>query len=287
MSSPAASLFCTAENPDGLRMRLGVASFHWNIDQAAIARQLIVSDNRVRPEEICDYLVGEAKHGPFAAVFIDTWQAFFDGKDANHPTEAVDFTRRFRPLTRLPGGPAVVIAAHPVKRASNDDLLPYGGGSTLNEVDGNLTLAPQRCGLLELGWQGKFRGLGFEPPLYRIEHLTSPDIVDNAGRQVAIPVMLPATVEDAEARETAHVNKDIGLLRALADNPSGSLSTWSAAAGMSRSKANRTLHYLARQKPNLARQTLGKWTLTKAGKEALDEPVKSETAFHSERRNGE
>jgi hypothetical protein len=268
-------------------MRLGVTSFHWNVDQAAIARTLIVSDNRVRPEEICDYLVGEAKHGPFAAVFIDTWQAFFDGKDANHPTDAVDFTRRFRPLTRLPGGPAVVIAAHPVKRASNEDLLPYGGGSILNEVDGNLTLAPQPCGLIELGWQGKFRDLGFEPPLYRMEHLMSPDIVDTAGRQVAIPVMLPATVEDAEARETGIVYKDTRLLRVLADNPSGYLSTWSAAAGINRSKANRTLHKLAKEKPSLTRQTLGKWTLTKAGKEALAEPAKGETTVSGSERNGE
>jgi hypothetical protein len=121
---------CTAENPDGLRMRLSVGCYLWIIDMDEVDRDLLISDNRVRPEEICAYLAREAKRGPFAGVFIDTWQAFFDGRDANNPTEAVNFTKRFRPLTALPGSPAVVIAAHPNKNAANDELIPSGGGST-------------------------------------------------------------------------------------------------------------------------------------------------------------
>jgi AAA domain len=166
--------FCTAENPDGVRMRFAVGASHWNIDQDAIDRDLLISDNRVRPEEICEHLAREAReHGPFTGIFIDTWQAFFDGRDANNPTEAVNFTKRFRPLTSLPGSPVVVIAAHPNKNASANDLIPSGGGSTLNEVDGNLALAMQPGGLIELGWQGKFRGYHFEPQPFRIEALQS------------------------------------------------------------------------------------------------------------------
>ena len=127
-------------------------------------------------------------------------------------------------------------------------------------------MAQQPSGLVELGWQGKFRGLNFEPQLYRIERFCSPDIVDVAGRQIAIPLMLPASIEDADARESAMAAKDTRLLRALADSPSGSLSTWAAATGMSRSKADRTLHRLAKAKPVLVRQALGKWTLTKPWK---------------------
>jgi hypothetical protein len=269
--------FCTAENPDDLRMRLSVASYTWNIDQAALGRSMIVSDNRVRPEEIREYLESEPEHGPFTLILIDTWQAYFDGRDANHPTEAVDFTRRFRPLTRLPGSPAVIIAAHPVKNAANDKLVPYGGGSTLNEVDGNFTLAKQSTGYFEFWWQGKIRGAHFEPLSYRIEKLTSPDIVDINGAQVAMPVMFPVTAEDVEAREASTANRDARLLRALAENPQGSLSTLAAAAGVSRSKADRTFHRLAKGKPALVRQTLGKWTLTNPGKEALKGPSEGET----------
>jgi hypothetical protein len=210
------------------------------------------------------------KHGPLTGIFIDTWQAFFDGRDANNPTEAVNFTKRFRPLTSLPGAPAVVIAAHPTKNANNDELIPSGGGSTLNEVDGNLAMAQLPSGLVELGWQGKFRGLNFEPQLYRIERLCSPDVVDVTGRQIAIPIMLPISAEDADARESAIAAKDTALLRAVAESPTGSLSTLAAAAGgMNRSKADRILHRLAKAKPALIHQTLGKWTLTKPGREAL------------------
>jgi hypothetical protein len=269
--------FCTAENPDGVRMRFAVGSFHWNIDQDAVGRDLVISDNRVRPEEICEYLAREAEHGPFTGIFIDTWQAFFDGRDANNPTEAVNFTKRFRPLVALPGAPAVVIAAHPNKNANNDELIPNGGGSTLNEVDGNLAMAQLPSGLVELGWQGKFRGLNFEPQLYRIDRLCSPDVVDVTGRQIAIPLMLPISVEDADARESAIANMDTRLLRSVAENPSGTLSTLADAAGVSRSKADRTFHRLAKAKPALIHQTLGKWMLTKPGIEALKRCSESET----------
>jgi AAA domain/Winged helix-turn-helix DNA-binding len=264
--------FCTAENPDGVRMRFAVGAFRWNIDQATVDRDLLISDNRVRPEEICEYLAREARdHGPFTGIFIDTWQAFFDGRDANNPTEAVNFTKRFRPLTSLPGSPVVVIAAHPNKNASANDLIPSGGGSTLNEVDGNLALAMQPGGLIELGWQGKFRGYHFEPQLFRIEKLCSPDIVDIEGRQIAIPIMFPATAEDAEAREAAIANREIRLLKAIADNPGATMTELAAKADIPRGSLARAVARLAKESPKLIQEKLGKWTATKAGKQALEE----------------
>ena len=247
--------FCTAENPDGVRMRFAVGAFHWNIDQDAVNRDLLISDNRVRPEEICEYLAREARHGPFTGIFIDTWQAFFDGRDANNPTEAVNFTKRFRPLTSLLGSPAVVIAAHPNKNASVNDLIPSGGGSTLNEVDGNLALAMQPSGLIELGWQGKFRGYHFEPQLFRIEKLSSPDIVDVEGRQIAIPIMLPATVEDAEAREAAIAKREIRLLKALADNPGATMTEFAAKADIPRGSLSRAVARLAKEARNSSKRS--------------------------------
>ncbi len=266
--------FCTAENPDGLRMRLSVGCFLWNIDQVAVDCDLLISDNRVRPEEICAYLAREAERGPFAGIFVDTWQAFFDGRDANNPTEAVNFTKRFRPLTSLPGSPAVVIAAHPTKNASNDELIPSGGGSTLNEVDGNLAMASQASGLLELGWQGKFRGLNFEPALYRIERLSSPDIVDIHGREILIPIMRPSTAEDDEARQSAIADRGLRLLQAIANNPSASLRSLAATANIPQGSIQRTLARLGKERPKLIQELLGKWTITPAGKRALQERSK-------------
>ena len=270
--------FCTAENPDGVRMRFAVGSFHWNIDQDAIDRDLLINDNRVRPEEICEFLAREAvENGPFTGIFIDTWQAFFDGRDANNPTEAVNFTKRFRPLTNLPGSPAVIVAAHPNKNASVNDLIPSGGGSTLNEVDGNLALAIQPSDLIELGWQGKFRGFHFEPQLFRIEKMFSPDIVDVEGRQIGIPLMFPSSAEDAVAREKAIANREARLLKAIGDNPSASTTALAAKADIPRGSLARALARLARERPKLIQEKLGKWTVTKAGKEALEEAKTGET----------
>jgi hypothetical protein len=269
---------CTAENPDGVKMRLSVACFNWGIDQDAIGRDLIISDNRVRPEEICEYLTREAASGPFTGIFIDTWQAFFDGQNASNPTEAVNFTRRFRPLTFLPGSPAVVVCAHPNKNASNDELIPGGGGSTLNEVDGNVTLAMQPNGLIELGWQGKFRGFHFEPRLFRIETRFSPDVVDIRGKQIAIPIMFPSTVEEAAAREAAIADRELRLLKAIDDNPGGSTTELAVKAKIPRGSLGRTLRRLARERPKLIQEHLGKWTATKAGKQALEASKTTDTA---------
>jgi hypothetical protein len=210
------------------------------------------------------------EHGPFVVVFIDTWQAFFDGKDSSKPVEAVEFTRRFRPFARLPGNPAVVLATHPVKNASNDDLIPYGGGSILNEIDGNFTLSRQPSGLVAFGWLGKLRGLDFEPPLYRIENKTSPGIVNVKGDLVQIPVVLPTSQGEAEDREADVANRDVKVLRVMAENPLAGERALALAAGMSRGAVQRALAKLARNKPAFVRKELGKWLITKAGKEALN-----------------
>ncbi len=268
-------------------MRFAVGCFHWNIDHDAVDRNLLISDNRVRPEEICEYLAREAKHGPFTGVFIDTWQAFFDGRDANNPTEAVNFTKRFRPLTSLPGSPAVVIAAHPNKNASANELIPSGGGTTLNEVDGNLALAIQPSGLIELGWQGKFRGFHFEPQLFRIEKLCSPEIVDVEGRQIAVPLMLPANTEDVAAREAAIANREIRLLKTIADNPSASITQLAAKAEIPRGSIQRALARLGKERPKLIQNCLGKWRVTKAGKQALDGDTAMDPDTRYEKRDDE
>jgi hypothetical protein len=103
-----------------------VACFVFNIDLDVVDRD-IISDNRVAPEVIIEWI--RATGEDFILIVIDTWQAYFDGRDANNPTQAVEFTRRFRPLASLEGRPVVIVAAHPIKNASDDNLLPYGGGS--------------------------------------------------------------------------------------------------------------------------------------------------------------
>ena len=46
---------------------------------------------------------------------------------------AGDFMRRLRPATQIEGLPAVLVAAHPVKNAADDNLVPYGSGARSEE----------------------------------------------------------------------------------------------------------------------------------------------------------
>jgi hypothetical protein len=213
----------TAENPDDLRMRLMVACFVFNIDVDVIDRDILISDNRVRPEAITAWI--KATGETFALIVVDTWQAYFDGKDPNNNAEAVAFTRRFRPLAVA--NTVVLINAHPPKQAADTGLLPYGGGATLNEVDGNFTLRADEDGLYLFHWLGKIRGLNFDPIHFKIEKLDSPDVITVEDARVQIPVMFPIDEEAVEARAQAFANRDLELLKAMATDPRGSIRKWS------------------------------------------------------------
>ena len=259
--------FCTAENPDDLRTRFMIACFVFNIDPEVLDRDIIVSDNRVSPEDIGAWVkqTGET----FTLILIDTWQAYFDGRDANNNAEAVSFTRRFRPLATSRGLPVVIIAAHPPKQAGDDNLLPYGGGGTLNEVDGNFTLRLDENGLYVFHWQGKIRGLPFDALHFKIERMDSPDVITVEGVRVQMPVMFPIAEADVEARQEAFAGRDLALLKAIAADPMGSERKWSAATNINRRAIQSALNALKRDR--LVTLKLKRWRLTKEGERIAKE----------------
>ena len=114
------------ENPDDARMRLRIAAFLWGVDLDELGDRLVILDRREKPEHICAEIRHLAETEPFALVIVDTFAAFFDGDDVNNAVQAGEFMRRCRPLTQIPGAPAVLVSAHPVKNASEEQLIPYG-----------------------------------------------------------------------------------------------------------------------------------------------------------------
>jgi hypothetical protein len=258
--------YVAAENPDDLRMRLMVAAWQFNISLAEISEKLLIMDKRCKPEEVLIKLKSLQDSGRFSLIMIDTLAAFFDGADVNDNVQAGEFMRRLRPLTQIDGHPSVLVAAHPVKNATDDNLVPYGGGAILNEVDGNLTLAKTAGGAVKMHWQGKLRGVEFEPLFFKIETAGSPDVIDAKGRHVQLPVMRPASETDAEQREQTEINADIALLKAILAEPNGSQSSWGIAIGRSKSIVNRKLQKLRQEK--LVEVTLGRWTLLPKGVKA-------------------
>jgi hypothetical protein len=109
------------------------------------------------------------------------------------------------------------VAFHPTKTADEEKLIPYGGGATYNEIDGNLTLW-QEQGQIKFH-QNRVRGPAFDPCFFKIEKLACPDILDDQGRQILLPVMRRITNEDAEQHAHAEANFDLALLKAIAENP--------------------------------------------------------------------
>ena len=208
------------ENPDDVRMRLMVAAHLLNVDLAELRRRFVILDARASPEVIAlELRILAERDGPFALVVLDTFAAAFDGRDINDNVAAGEFVRRLRPLSQLPGSPAVLIPAHPTKNANDDNLVPYGGGAILNEVDGNLTLTKREMGNTVLHWQGKFRGLEFQPISFRFEIVSSPDVIDNRSREVLLPVLRPTTPEDVEHRQQQDADVDRAILRCLSADP--------------------------------------------------------------------
>ena len=107
--------------------------------------------------------------------------------------------QRLRTLTELPGGPTVVVNCHPVKNAAPDNLIPYGGGAFLNEVDGNLTCARDGV-VVEVGWQGKFRGPDFSLT-FRVRTVTNEQLKDSRGR--LMPTVIAEHLSESAEQEIA------------------------------------------------------------------------------------
>ena len=174
--------YVTIENPVDFKMKLAVNCFVHNISYDEIESRVAIIDGRDTPEQILDGLRLDAEAtGDFQLVCFDTFQAGFAAANAGafNDNEAVlGYLIRLRPLTTLPGSPSGLVAFHPTKNAGETELIPYGGGSTYNEVDGNLTLWKEATIKLH---HNRLRGPEFEPRFFRIEQLSCPAIVDKGG----------------------------------------------------------------------------------------------------------
>jgi hypothetical protein len=146
---PGRVAYVTLENPDDFKMKLAVGCYVHGISWDKIEPRLAIIEGRDTPEQIIDGLKLDAKaNGSFQHVNIDALQAGFaaaGGGKFNDNESILAYVMRLRALTGLPGKPSVLVLCHLTKNATEDDLQPYGGGATINELDGNLTLWKLRC----------------------------------------------------------------------------------------------------------------------------------------------
>lgn len=243
--------YIVMENPVDFKMKLAANCYLHNLSYDDVAPMIAIIDGGEPPEAIIEGLRLDAeKNGPFQLVNYDTFQAGFAMSghgDFNDNAEVLKFLRRLRPFTELPGQPSTLVLMHPTKNAGEDDLVPYGGGAIINELDGNLTVwsaAPYRIKF----WRNKVRGPEFEPRHFQIDKLSCPDIVDIDGRQILLPALRTTTELDVEERAMAESENDMALLRALIADPKASQSELARAIGLSKSAIGPKLKKLLQAK---------------------------------------
>src|SRR5262245_2055718 len=184
-------LYFAGENPDDVRMRWMATT-----QQVGLAPEDIDNVHFVpgvfKFTEISDRIHQEMATQDLALVIVDTSAAYFETDDENNNMQALAHAKRLRELSRLPGGPTVLICCHPTKNAEN--LVPRGGGAFLNEVDGNLTCKRNDLAV-ELHWQGKFRGPDFTPMFFQLKVVTHERLKDTDGNLIQTVVALSLSDE--------------------------------------------------------------------------------------------
>lgn len=245
-------LYFAGENPDDILYRWTAMTqrmdFDENIDVHFVMGVFKLS-------EIRDRIIEETKRiGEFALVIIDSSAAYYEGVEVNSNTEQIAHARRMRSFTELPGGPCVIVICHPVKYAATDNLLPYGAGAFLNEIDGNLTCVSD-FPAIEVHWQGKFRGAEFEPLTFRLVQATHERLVNKKGK--VMPQVVAEYLSEAAKDEIqkANLTDRQRLVAEIAKDGKATVAEYAARCGFvlanglpNKNKTHRMISMLRKQK---------------------------------------
>jgi hypothetical protein len=269
-------LYFAGENADDVRMRWIAMAQQMDFDIETIDVHFIAGTFKFS-EMIERIRVEIAKVGEVTLIMIDTSAAYFEGDNENDNKQIGDHARRTRAFTGMPGNPCVVTACHPVKNASDDNLLPRGGGAFIAEIDGNLT-ARSDAGSVELSTQGKFRGPDFTPMFFQLRTVTHERLKDGRGRLIPTVVASPLSEQAREDIAKAMRSKEDELLVALLDPANQRASKTDLARRLGWKMGNgepyrvlvsRVLETLKKEK--LITIKRGVITLTEEGKKAADQ----------------
>jgi Primosomal protein N'' (replication factor Y) - superfamily II helicase len=266
-------LYLAAENPADVRMRWIALAQQMDFDVDTI--EVYFVEGVFRISEMGGALKEEAERvgGEFGLVIIDTGPVFYEGDDENNRTQQARHAVMLRELIdTIPGKPGVIVNVHPVKNPGADNLQPAGGGSFLNQVDGNLTAA-KTDNTTELHWQGKFRGAEFAPMHFMLKTVTHEWLKDSKGR--LMPTVISEWISDRAKEEIAkqRVTDEDRLLEFIKADPKATLSSLATKMGWRlfngephKMKVKRTLKAMKK----LVTQTrAGNYRLTDEGEAAL------------------
>lgn len=247
-------LFLAGENADDIRARYIAMADHEGFAVGSIPFYFI--DGVVDIAACMSRIEAEAALIPnLSLVIIDTDQAYFLGDEGNSNEQRKAFAQLLRRLLKLPGNPAALVNCHPTKNATQDNLVPMGGSSFLNEVDGNITCwtDDRTCTIRPHG--SKWRGVAFESMAFELKTITADALKDTKGRHISSVIAVPITEAGAERRAAVAEADEDTVLRLIEASKNISLTMIAKRAGFlwpdgspAKSKAQRVIERLKRSK---------------------------------------
>lgn len=211
-------LLLCGENDQDTGVKLMAAFQAFDVTEATVKENLIVLPASFSMVENAEAMSDSANEFgvEFDLAVIDTWQAYWGGGEFNGNGDALNHAKALRSFAkRLRGSPVCIVPAHPVKGASKDNLVPYGGGAALNEIDCNLT-----------GWKdgdvftlhhSKLRQQPFEPAAFQLEGVTLPKLPDIDGIATCSVIAKPISDAVAEAAQIKNLGIRDAVLLAISD----------------------------------------------------------------------
>jgi len=261
-------LYFAGENPDDVRMRWIAMGARMKFDVDKIDVHFVAGTGSISSD--MDIIAEKVKRlRGVDLVIVDTSAAYFEGKNENDNVDAGKHWRMLRELTQLDGGPCVIVPCHPTKSASDDNLLPRGGGAAIAEVDGNLTCVKDGE-FIALHWQGKHRGPDFDALHFAWSVVTCDELVDSKDRKIPTVIARALTAPDYSERVSDVRKDEVKVLQAMRDKEGASISAIAVALGWkfkdgnpAKSKVQRIQKQLTKDK--LIKKVRGNYELTETG----------------------
>jgi hypothetical protein len=132
----------------------------------------------------------------YALVVVDSLQAYSGMEDTNTNAAMTAVITAIDVCKKLKGKPTLLVLAHPTKNATEQQLIPYGGGALMNYIDGNLTLwLDEDIAILH---HTKLRQNPFEAMSFKLNRAYELDgLVDDFGIPTTTAYFSPVTAQDA------------------------------------------------------------------------------------------
>ena len=245
-----------------------------------------LSDNDIRQQ--IENEVAEIGR-PIVLLIVDTSAAYFTGDSEQDRMQMRDHAAMFRSFTVLPGQPAVLVLCHPVKQFDPAKIVPAGGGTFLNAIDGNLVCLRETGSMaVDVHWHAKIVGVSDFPPLpFKLKVEYSDKLKDSKGRSLTTVIAEPITDTESDVIDEKASDEQNEVLSLLLEKSGLSLAAMAKELGWfykdrmtpNKTKINRALHALENRK--LATVKSGDWELTKAGRAAASprQPAQGEMAY--------